>query len=351
MRGMQKTEVRSPYNNPLLMDSSWSETLHKIGARIEYGVVRDFGNPTAERQAAQSSKIFADLSHLATLHFSGKDAESFLQGQLSCDVKAIPQGGSSLGSYCTAKGRMLASFTLLRTQDEFVMLLSASIAAAIQKRLSMFVLRSQIKIDMPGDNIVLIGFAGPACRDTCVESFDGAIPANLRLFELAGGRLLLLVPLSAAPATLTRIRTRFIPVGSGDWQWIDISLGIPLITAATQDQLIPQMVNMELIGGVSFKKGCYTGQEIVARTQYLGKVKRRMYHAYLEVEASPGDELFSDDLGAQASGVVVNAQPAPGGGCDLLAVAQVGSHDSSTVHLKSLDGPALKFMTLPYDIT
>ncbi len=348
---MQKTEVHSPYNNPLPMDSSWLETLQKIGARIESGVVRDFGNPTAERQATQSSAIFADLSHLAALHFSGKDAESFLQGQLSCDVKAIPQGGSSLGGYCTPKGRMLASFTLLRTQDGFVMLLSTSIAAAIQKRLAMFVLRSQVKIDMPGDGIVLIGLAGPACRDAFSESFDGTFPAGLQVFQLFGERLLLLVPLSSAPATITGICTRFVPVGSGDWQWIEIFLGIPLITAPTQDQLIPQMANMELIGGVSFKKGCYTGQEIVARTQYLGKVKRRMYRAHLEVEASPGDELFSDDLGAQVSGLVVNAQPAPGGGCDLLAVAQVGSHDSSTVHLKTPDGPALKFIPLPYDIT
>ena len=341
--------MRSPYNNLQPMDSSWSETLQRIGARIESGVVRDFGNASAERQAARSAEILADLSHLAALKFSGEDAEGFLQGQLSCDVKAIPQGGGSLGSYCTPKGRMLASFTLLRAPNEFVMLLSTSLAAAIQKRLAMFVLRSKVKIANPGDTLVLIGLAGPACRDALAAS--AALAADVGSFEIAGGRMLLLVPQPVAAATLIHLVARFKPVGSGAWQWIDISLGIPLITAATQDQLIPQMANLELIGGVSFKKGCYPGQEIVARTQYLGKVKRRMFRAHLEVEAAPGDVLFSDDLGDQASGLVVNAQPAPDGGCDLLAVAQLGSHDSSTVRLKVPDGPALRFDPLPYEIT
>ncbi|OGA04165.1 MAG: hypothetical protein A3H35_08745 [Betaproteobacteria bacterium RIFCSPLOWO2_02_FULL_62_17] len=331
------------------MDSSWSETLQKIGARIESGVVRDFGNASQERQAARSSEILADLSHLAALRFSGEEAENFLQGQLSCDVKAIPQGGGSLGSYCTPKGRMLASLTLLRDRNEFVMLLSASLAAAIQKRLAMFVLRSKVNIANSGDSLVLIGLAGHACSGALAAS--GALPAEVRTFAIAGGRLLLLVPLSAAATTLTNLRACFKPVGSCAWQWIDISQGIPLITAATQDQLIPQMTNLELIGGVSFKKGCYPGQEVVARTQYLGRVKRRMFRAHLEVEAAPGDTLFSDDLGAQASGLVVNAQPAPDGGWDLLAVAQLGSHDSSTVRLKAPDGPALRFDPLPYEVT
>ena len=339
-----------PYNNPLHMDTLWSETLQKFGARIESGVVCDFGNASAERQAALSSEVLADLSHLAVLRFSGEDAAGFLQGQLTCDVKAIPQGGCSLGSYCTPKGRMLASFVLLRTQNDFVMLLSAGIAAPIQKRLSMYVLRSKVQIVNTGDNLVLIGLAGPACRDALAASFGGAIPADPGSLEFPGGRLLMLVPLPAAADTLSKLTTRFKPVGSGAWQWIDISLGIPLVTAATQDQLIPQMINLELIGGVSFKKGCYTGQEIVARTQYLGKVKRRMFRAHLDVEAVPGDALFGDDLGAQASGLVVNSQPSPDGGWDLLAVTQIGSHDSSTVRLKAPDGPALRFEPLPYEI-
>jgi folate-binding protein YgfZ len=141
------------------------------------------------------------------------------------------------------------------------------------------------------------------------------------------------------------------PAGAACWEWLDIREGIPLITQATQNQLVPQMANLELIGAVSFSKGCYTGQEVVARSQYLGKgVKRRMYLARLDGSTPPsaGDELFSDDLGAQASGLVVNAQPAPDGGHDLLVMTPTSSKEGSVVRWKSPDGPALEFGSLPY---
>ena len=126
--------------------------------------------------------------------------------------------------------------------------------------------------------------------------------------------------------------------------------GIPMITAATQDQFVPQMVNLEVIGGVNFQKGCYTGQEIVARSQYLGKLKRRMFLAHAEVEAAPGDSLYSVDMDGQATGTVVNVAPAAEGGFDLLAVMQVESAKSSQMHLKALDGPALTLKSLPYSL-
>jgi folate-binding protein YgfZ len=332
------------------MHIDWQETLQKSDARVEAGAVRDFGDPSGELRAAQGSSVIADLSHLTALGISGEDAGSFLQGQLSCDVNAIPEGGASLGSYCTPKGRMLASFMLLRTQNEFVMLLSTTLAAAIQKRLSMFVLRAKVKIKHHGDELVLLGLSGPAVLDDAfaadVRGFNLEIPP----FDLVGSRKLLLVPLQSAAKIWSALVTRFKPIGSGAWQWLDIRHGIPLITSATQDQLVPQMANLELIGGVSFKKGCYPGQEIVARTQYLGKIKRRMFRAHLDVEAAPGDSLYSDDLGDQASGLVVNAQPAPEGGYDLLAVAQLASRESSTVRLRSPQGPELRFEPLPYDV-
>jgi folate-binding protein YgfZ len=139
-------------------------------------------------------------------------------------------------------------------------------------------------------------------------------------------------------------------VGAPAWQWLDVRRGIPWITAATQDRFLPQMANLELIGGVSFSKGCYTGQEIVARTQHRGKVKRRMFLANVGAAAAPGDELVAEDLGDQAGGTVVNAAPSPDGGCDVLAVTQIGSRERSTVHLKSRDGPVLRFLPLPYPV-
>jgi folate-binding protein YgfZ len=123
------------------------------------------------------------------------------------------------------------------------------------------------------------------------------------------------------------------------------------VTARTQDEFVPQMANLELLGGVSFHKGCYPGQEVVARTQHLGKTKRRMLLAHIDgATPAPGDPLFSEDLGDQASGMIVNAAPAPGGGCDVLAVVHAPSAAASTVHLGSLTGAALRFRPLPYAV-
>jgi folate-binding protein YgfZ len=140
------------------------------------------------------------------------------------------------------------------------------------------------------------------------------------------------------------------------WDWLDIQSGLPLITPATQEQFTPQMCNLELIDGVSFRKGCYTGQEIVARTQHLGKVKRRLYRAHISAMASVvpaiGDALFSDDTGDQANGMLLAVAPAEyggqTGGHDVLAVVQTSSHDHSQVHLGSATGTPLQFSPLPY---
>jgi hypothetical protein len=147
-----------------------------------------------------------------------------------------------------------------------------------------------------------------------------------------------------------RFASAFKTVGAKAWPWLDIKEGVPWVTQATQDQFVPQMINLDLIGGVSFQKGCYTGQEIVARTQYLGKLKRRMYLANVAAAdfPPPGTALYSEDLGDQASGMVVNSHASPHGGVDMLVVAPVASVDGSVVHLAALDGPVLSFQPLPY---
>jgi folate-binding protein YgfZ len=164
--------------------------------------------------------------------------------------------------------------------------------------------------------------------------------------RLNDGRLILALPAEGAAGMLSGLPL----ADAARWRWLDIRGGIPLITAATQDQFVPQMANLELIGGVSFEKGCYTGQEIVARTQHLGKVKRRTFLANVLEPAQAGDALYSDDLGDQVGGTVLNAEPSPEGGYDLLAVILTSSRERSTVRLKARDGPALRFLALPYDV-
>jgi folate-binding protein YgfZ len=326
------------------LNASWQNIIQRSGARVEGGVAIDFGDPAAELREAASGNVVADLSHLGVLAFSGADAEDFLQGQLSCDVKGLAEGQATLGAYCTAKGRMLADFFLLRGAGGFLMILPRSLLEPIQKRLRMFVLRAKVVITDASDEWVLLGLAGAPVKSLKVD--QGLA------FEIPQGRTIVVAQLPAAEQLWNALVASFRPVGTPAWEWLDIRAGIPLIGPATQDQLVPQMANLELVGGVSFTKGCYPGQEIVARSQYLGKVKRRMYLASVEGGAVPraGDALFSEDLGDQASGLVVNVQPSPEGGFDLLAVAQVASREGSVVRVGSPAGPALRFQPLPYKV-
>ena len=291
-------------------------------------------------QAGRSAENFiATLDHLGMLRFSGQDAEVFLQGQLSCDVSEVRPGLSSHGAYCSAKGRMLANFLLWREQDGFAMVLSRDLGASVQKQISKFVLRSKVKVADASD-IVLVGAAGAQA-----ESLLAAAPGQS--VRLNDGRLIVALPAEGAAGVLSGLSLG----DAARWRWLDIRSGVPLIKAATQDQFVPQMANLELIGGVSFEKGCYTGQEIVARTQHLGRVKRRMFLANVPAPAQAGDALYSDDFGDQVGGTVLNTEASPEGGYDLLAVLQVASRERSTVHLKARDGPALRFLPLPYAVT
>lgn len=309
---------------------------------------------------ARGTDLLASLDHLGVLQFSGEDAESFLQGQLSCDVGSIQSSRSTQGAYCSPKGRMLANFLLWREEAGFAMALSRDILGAVHRRLSMFVLRSKSKISDVSGSMALLGLAGPGADDA-LRGILGGLPGRsgeiVRVYglgtaiRLTDGRLILASAPPVAASTRQQLDGTFRDVGAQVWRWLDIRSGLPLITAPTQDQLVPQMANLELLGAVSFDKGCYTGQEIVARTQHLGKVKRRMFLANVAAAAGAGDPLYSEDLGDQASGLVVNAEPSPDGGHDLLAVVQTTSHDRSVVHLKSLSGPVLHFHELPYAIT
>jgi hypothetical protein len=160
----------------------------------------------------------------------------------------------------------------------------------------------------------------------------------------------LFVAPDAAPAVWNQLAASHRPVGAPAWDWLLIDAGIPAVVPATQDQFVPQMANMEVLGGVSFNKGCYPGQEIVARSQYLGKVKRRLFLAHLDAESRAGAELYSPDLPDQSTGHIANIAPAPGGGWDVLAVLHASSVEAGEVHVGGRDGPRLAFRPLPYSM-
>lgn len=349
------------------MSLIWQAYLRSRGAIIQDGRVVDYGDNAAELESARSATVVSDLSHFSLIHFSGEDAQSFLQGQLSCDVKQANASAALYGGYCNPKGRLLASFLIWSQSSSngggYVMQLPAVLRAVIQKRLAMYVLRAKVKLADASDDLVCLGVAGNHA-EALVRKNLGEVPASrlgvihsesVSIIRLAQNRFELVIAPEKAPAIWEGLSRDAVPVGAPCWDWLGIKAGIPVITPATQEQFVPQMANLEAIGGVSFQKGCYPGQEIVARSQYLGKIKRRMYLANIrpgiyENPVEAGDELFGADMGEQSIGMVVNASPSPGGGFDLLAVMQTSSVEAAPVHWKSLAGPLLEIMPLPYSL-
>lgn len=342
------------------MNPSWQNHLLSSGAVLADGQVAHFGEPERERAAVASGTVLTDLSDRGVIRFSGEDGTSFLQGQLTCDVRQITRDKSGYGGYCTPKGRLLATFLLWQDADGYCLQLPAALVPAIQKRLTLFVLRAKVKIADVGTQSVRLGLAGPGAAQS-LQRVYGSVPAAEHevlqadgdlVIALPGGRYEVVASPDKAPALWDDLRRECTPVGSSWWGWLELKAGIPVILPATQEHFVPQMVNYPAIGGVSFQKGCYPGQEVVARTQYLGKVKRRMYLAHVEGAdcATPGDELFSPEVEGQVCGTVANAHPAPSGGCDVLAVIQIAAADSGKVHWKAPDGPTLGFLPLPYPV-
>lgn len=344
------------------MNTEWQNYLLNSQAVIKNHCVSDFGNFSTELLAAESATVIADLSHWGLLQFSGDDAKTFLQNQLSCDVREIDLKTAKYGSYCTSKGRILANFIVWQRGDDLFMQLPVSLVCAIQKRLSLYVLRAKVKITDCSDEWVRLGIAGSntiaLIHGIANSIVDFVYPMQIQHSEkfsvlfLSQNRAEVITTLENAQAIWDQLSQHARPVGINCWNWLEIRAGIPIILPETQEMFLPQMINLDAIGGVSFKKGCYPGQEIVARTQYLGKLKRRMQLVHIATNEmiKPGDALYSADMGDQSSGNIVNVEPSPHGGFDALAVVQQSSTNVSEVHCHSLNGPEMEFQPLPYSL-
>jgi len=301
--------------------------------------------------------IVCELSDTSVLAFSGPDAVSFLHGQLTSDVAGLAADHSQYSGYCTPKGRLLASFLLWRNGDEILLELPTELTAGIRKRISMYVLRSKVVITDATQRYTRLGLAGPGAA-AAVEKITGVVPDAVHsvaqregrvLLHLPGNRFEVLLPASEA-ATTHPVTTELSLKTISYWNSLRIAAGIPVITPATQEEFVPQMVNFDLIGAVSFAKGCYPGQEIVARMHYLGRLKQRMYRVHIDAPArpQPGDKVYGGAFGEQASGMIVNAEPVAGGGFEALAVLQTESAAEGALHCGSSEGPLLRLLPLPY---
>jgi folate-binding protein YgfZ len=337
----------------------WQEALSQRGASFEGAEISAFGNAAAELAAARDAAVLCDLAPLAALRVAGPDAEAFLQGQLTSDLTTLDYGSSQYSAWCSPKGRVLANFLLRRSSGQtFELILPAPLLEPIRKRLGMFVLRAKVKLEDASATSVRIGIGGPAAAQA-VAAVVGSTPSlhqsvprdGALLLQLNGACFMAIVEPERAAELWDRLAAHARPAGFSCWRWLLVRAGVPVILPPTQDRLIPQAINWDALGGVSFQKGCYTGQEIVARTQYLGRLKERTVLAHAELDVvNPGMLLFSASFGDQSCGMVLNAAPAPAGGSDLLAVAQIAAAEKGDLRLAAVDGSPLSLLALPYEL-
>jgi len=261
----------------------------------------------------------------ALLRVSGDDAAEFLHNQFTNDVRALAVGAAQWNGWCTPKGRLLYTFILSRDAQGYLILVHAAFAEAMAKRLRMFILRSKAKVEDVSASLPRHGLWGAAPP----EGTHGLGPARAVAF-------------GDAPAGRAATES--------DWSLSLIRDGIVQVVPGTQEEFVPQMANYDLVGGVSFKKGCYPGQEIVARTQYRGILKKRTVRVRAAVPLAPGDSVYSPAFGEQSAGLVANAAASPDGGCEALVVAQLEAIAQKSLHHGSLAGTALEILSLPYAV-
>jgi tRNA-modifying protein YgfZ len=350
------------------MNPLWNTELARLGAQFDDGRVAHFGNPAAELKAASSGLVICDLSHQGLILAAGEEAANFLHNQFSNDVLGLQEGGVQWNSWSSPKGRMLASFLLWRGRQGYFLQLPRALQAAIQKRLQMFVLRAKAKLSDASADWVRFGLAGndEAALEAGIRAVFGALPTgSMATVHVEDARLIRLSPtrfeVVALPARGLALWQALIdkqgarPGGAAIWDGFAIREGIITILPETQDSFVAQMANFELVGGVNFKKGCYPGQEIVARTQYRGTLKRRMVrvHGALPPAAPlprPGESVYAAEFGEQAAGEFANVAPAVDGGFEALVVARLDSINANSLRLGSVAGAPLKLKSLPYAI-
>jgi folate-binding protein YgfZ len=343
------------------MKSNWKAFLADAGAEFTADDTLHYGNPAREREVALSGTVFSDLSYLGVIAVHGKDSESFLQAQLSNDLSAVADNSHQLSAYCNPKGRIIGLFRIFRSAGNYYLRLPSDTLESVLQRLRMFVLHADVTLEDASNNFICIGVSGETAAAELAEA-DGGVPEQENQAMHTGDLTVLRVPgihprfevyagsLETATKLWDALNVRAAPVGTAAWRLLEILAGMPAIYARTADLFVPQMANLQLVDGVSFKKGCYPGQEIVARMQYLGTLKRRMYLGRIAADSPPlpGDTLFKSSDNEQAIGRIVDAQPHPDGGITALAVLQISAAEANDVHLAASDGPAFVQQPLPY---
>ena len=365
------------------MHSEWQQFLQQAGATLDQQRVAYFGDPDDELNSAVNNDIdiVCDLSQLGLIKVSGPDSENFLQGQLSNDVAAVTINHSQLSAYCNPKGRMLALLRLFRRpdnlSDNLYLITAHERIDAVLKRLRMFVLMAKTELMDASEELIGLGLSGPNAA-SILKTIVGQAPEHIN--EVLQNNEISVIRLPNAPNTPTntidppprfaiyttvthapnlwqQLTQHAQAVGEHAWRLLDIRAGLPMIYNTTAEAFVPQMVNLQALDGINFKKGCYVGQEVVARAHYLGQLKRRMARitlatSELSVEElpQPGNPIYAPSLrGEQKVGEIVTACPNPDSGIDALAVIMTECIEQPQ-HALTWQQAAFTIATLPYSV-
>jgi folate-binding protein YgfZ len=322
---------------------------------IEGSKVINFGDPAAERQALIHDSVICDLSHLGLLELKGSDVLTFLQGQLTNDIKLLDGHNAHYTGYCNPKGRLLALFLAFSHADHMHLQMPKELVESIAKRLKMFVMRSKVDIQDVSESIIRIGINGqnavdllkPLFNEIPLNDYESSSLDNGTLLKLPGTtpRYEIFTDAANAQVIWNALTQHAKPVGAACWEWLEIEAGIPEVMLKTQEEFVPQMLNLDALNAINYKKGCYTGQEIVARTHYLGKVKRRTQLAHIASAVKPelGDDVM--DSNKQAIGKIVRCAPSFDTGFDALVECRLENLAQDSIYWNDI---ALVIKPLPY---
>lgn len=338
------------------MNQDWYKFLTSTNAAIFSGQKASW--PPGKDQYA--NKLYA-IGDLAVLTVSGRDAAQFLQGQMTCNIHDVSETQSHFGAFCTAKGRTISTFLISKSQQSFLLVLPEELLPIVKKKLQLYVLRSDVQLIDSSSDFCLFGYS-PARQS------PGNIPVPARVLEalpvdagtvisLPTGngltRCLAVMPVNSAMKTWQNHATQGLHTGnSSEWRTLDIHSGIPWLNLLTTEQFIPQMLNLDQLDGISLDKGCYTGQEIVARTHYLGKAKRKLYLARCQgtEPPEPGSAITAlEDASGQAVGTILSVQETTKGFV-MLVVLQITHAQAGTLVLTNRHRDSISITELVYSI-
>jgi len=352
------------------LDPIWSDFLQSQNAQLDdKGKIITFGQAELERFLIKNGPVVTSLTHQALLKISGADAQTFLQSQLTNDIQSVTETQAQYSAFCDPKGHVLANFLVFMYQGDYYLNFDGSIEQAITQRLKMFVLRSDVNIESVNNQLIQIGFAGEfgdldvqrRLQTKVKETFEcGMITSEgmeqVQVVKVPGPyhKYALFGPAEQMIKAWQSIRANSDLTNNFDWKLLDIAAGIPTVTSATTGQFIPQFFNLDKLEGISFKKGCFPGQEIIARTHYRGKVTKRMLRLRFkeEVPLSSGDELkLKDSHDKTYKMTVISANPDILEGTLCLAIASLKPLESIEGDLLTESGRSVSIEPLPYKIT